>query len=128
MLGWVVTVIRPREPLVGPDDPRLDLSSQEFGRLREAPALEGVTLARWSANLGGLDWLKPADGEPAQYRMLRDGGYPSVYAVPAEVVRTRVDLDSVQARFPDNTPSLDLSAVAALPPGEWILVEAWDQS
>ncbi|MDH6284334.1 hypothetical protein [Prescottella agglutinans] len=121
MLGWEITVIRPREPLVGPNDPRLDPSRQMFGSLRESPDLHGVTLARWSADLGGLEWLEPAAWK------LRDGGYPSIYAVPADVLLTKRDRLSVRPSFMDNSP-LDLSAVAAIPAGEWILVEAWDQS
>ncbi|MFI6432906.1 hypothetical protein [Rhodococcus oryzae] len=129
MLGWDIAVIRPREPLLQQDDSRLDLSSEEFGSVRSSPMLRGDTLASWSAGLGGLNWLdEPAGGVPVPCRELRGGGYPSVYAVPAGVVLTRVDLTWVKARYPETSPSLDLSAVAAIPSGEWLLVEAWDQS
>lgn len=124
MLGWDIAVIRPHEPLLGLDDPRLDPSSEKFSSVRSSPILRGDTLASWSAGLGGLSWLD----EPAPCRELRGGGYPSVYAVPAEVVLTRVDLDFVSARYPETVSSLDLSAVAAIPSDEWLLVEAWDQS
>ncbi|WJJ14490.1 hypothetical protein P9990_25185 (plasmid) [Prescottella equi] len=118
MLGWDIAVIRPREPLVGPDDPRLDPepSSDEFDSLRSSRILGGDTMVSWSANLGGLDWLD----EPAPCRQLRGGGYPSVYAVPAGVVRTGVDLSVVNARYPETVPSLDLSAVIAVPSDEWL--------
>ncbi|MGF7123286.1 hypothetical protein [Rhodococcus sp. BE178] len=113
MLGWDIAVIRPHEPLLGPDDPRLG-----------PRILGGDTLASWSAGLGGLSWLD----EQASCRQLRGGGYPSVYAVPAAVVLNGVDLDFVHARYPETVPSLDLSAVIAVPSSEWLLVEAWDQS
>lgn len=104
--------------------PSSDHGSRSSGRTRSSRILGGDTLVSWSANLGGLDWLD----EPAPCRQLRGGGYPSVYAVPADVVRTRVDLSFVNARYPETVPSLDMSAVIAVPSDEWLLVEAWDQS
>lgn len=124
MLGWDITVIRPRDALAGPDDPRLRPGSGKLDSVLSSPTLSGDILASWSARLGGLDWLD----EAAPCRQLRGGGYPSVYAVPADVVRTSVDLSVVNARYPETVPSLDLSAVLAVPSDEWLLVEAWDQS
>lgn len=95
-----------------------------------APARQRRHPGQLVRQLGGLNWLLDAraDGEPVPYRQLRGSGYPSIYAVPAEVVLTGVDLTWVKARYPEMSPSLDLSAVAAIPSGEWLLVEAWDQS
>lgn len=107
----------------------LDAGSGEFASLCSSPTLGGDILVSWSPRLGGLGWLD----DPARCRQLRGGGYPSVYAVPADVVRTGVDLihaplSVVNARYPETVPSLDLLAVIAVPSDEWLLVEAWDQS
>lgn len=98
--------------------------------MKSSRLLEGDVdvLARWSAKIGGLKWIeKPADDETTPFPQLRSGDYPSIYAVPAEVVLT-VDLDFVKPHYPETVASLDLSAVAAIPSGEWLVIEVWDQS
>lgn len=127
MLGWNITVIRPNEPVLGPDDPRLDAHREGSWSSYISPDLDGDRVASWTAGLGGLDWIDPVGGEPAPSKQLRGGGYPSVYAVPAEVLLAGADRLSARPGL-TNDSAVDLSAVVAMPPGEWIVVEAWDQS
>ena len=94
-----------------------------------SPVLAVDTLASWSAQPAGLDWLdESADGEPVSCRQLSFGGYPNVYAVAAEIVLTSVDPGQLKWPYSDTSRQLDLSAVAAIPSDEWLLIAAWDQS
>lgn len=129
MLGWEITVIRPQTPLLGPDDPRLDSREQGSGvHWHIPPALHGDTLAAWSSPyLGGLDWLWPENADPLLSRELRGGGYPSIWAVRAKDLADSVDREFVWRSFTNRSPA-DLSAIDAVPQGEWVLLEAWDQS
>ncbi|WP_137726323.1 hypothetical protein [Prescottella subtropica] len=128
MLGWEITVTRPQIPVLGPNDRRLDLDRPDATGLLSVPDdLSGDRLASWSASFGGMDWVDAAIGDSADGRELRGGGYPNIYAMPAEILLDTIDLQYVRTTVLDRTPP-DLSAIAAVPSGEWLLVEAWDQS
>lgn len=115
MLGWDVSVHRPTDALTGPDDPRVV----------NAPSLAAVTLASWSARIGGLMWLDTLC-ETGQASHVLKGGYPMAYLARASDVLPV--LEDPPARKSADRTNIDLTAASSTRSDEWLVVIAWDQS
>ena len=124
MLGWHVSVYRQVE---GRDKPAAFDSEQ------------GDCLAMWQADVWGLDWLDTL----VKFGMgvdLGGDGYPLRYTVPAEhIVPVLVHgIPSVHEiwHVGEGVPlpgwkgktTIDWTKLKKCDPGEWLLVEAWDES
>lgn len=98
---------------------------------------EGTRLAVWQTGLGGLGWLEELT-KAGKALVLSRTGYPTRYTGTAEHIipgfatearDTWVSgpSDVLTAKWDGQTVT-DAAAVAACAPGEWLLVEAWDES
>lgn len=126
MLGWHVSVYR-----------------KSRGRRRPATndSPQGTRLAVWQGGIDALKWLDTlvADGHAVA---LGGDGYPLRYTAPSEHVLPVIlsgpphaiepwvrDADDViiDERWAGRT-TIDTHAVDRCAPGEWLLIEAWDES
>ena len=125
MLGWHISVYR-------------------VGSHGNAPATlrtrTGHRLAVWQGGPEALDWLNAlvAAGEAQN---LGGDGYPLCYTAQAKHITRRLVDDPPEARDqwlhdPGDIITdrwightlIDRAAIAKCPPGEWLLIEAWDES
>ncbi len=114
---------------------------------RQRPAAEGdprgARLAVWQARVDGLDWLQGLVESGDAVHLADNGGYPVRYTVRADAAipivldgppqaRTNWVADPTDViidtdRWPGKT-TIDQRAIEACQPGEWLQVEAWDES
>jgi hypothetical protein len=126
MLGWHVSVYRQKDGGLSP-------------AMAQTP--QGSRLAVWQTGLGGLDWLDELVKAGKAINLGENCGYPCRYTAPAECLiphiigtppgaRARWALgsgDIVNEKWEGETV-VDRNGLAACPPKEWLLVEAWDES
>ena len=123
MLGWHISVYQK----VGDADPVTE-------------AAQGKRIAVWQARLFGLRWLdalvKQGHGE-----YLGGGGWPSRYMFQAKDIIPRIlagppEANEVWIRGPEDIVDekwagktvIDVAAANECKIGEWLFVEAWDES
>lgn len=123
MLGWDVTVSRPRDALTGPDDPQALLEDR----------LPASRLRGWSAEIGGLGWLDTLCDNGDGRRVADNGGYPLIYVIRAGALapfladppgRRRRPIDPLLEGAPKKQPEQGESPDS----DEWLLVTVWDRS
>ena len=125
MLGWHISVYRQEG----------DGSKPEAF---ETP--RGVRIAVWQAELRGLDWVEQLIGE-GKATHLGGNGYPFRFAAQAALVLPIFTDGPPEAREPWVTDpgdvltskwkgktTIDEEAVKSCEPGEWLIIEAWDES
>ena len=125
MLGWHIGVYR-----------------QESGRESQAvfAATLGSRLAVWQTGLGGMDWLKEL-AEREQAFPLGGNGYPLRYTAKAPAVIEVIteglpgardtwvsDPGDVLGSKWEGKTTIDHEVCDECDPGEWLIVEAWDES
>jgi hypothetical protein len=144
MLGWHVSVYRlvPRDQPAAPaatgqlTTHRLTLEAMDSLR---GQFTAGDRLAVWQSGAGGLRWVDELVGSGAAIAS-GTNGYPSVFYAQAADVLGRLDSppgasetwisgpgDILGEKWAGRTVT-DPVAIAACAPGEWLLIEAWDES
>jgi hypothetical protein len=125
MLGWHISVYRQT------DDGLLPATAE---------SASGTRLAVWQTGLNGLDWITElVRANEAVY--LGGNGYPIRFTAPAKDLLPQLidqppdanpiwisDKDDILTEKWEGRTVIDHLAVNACPPGEWLLVEAWDES
>ena len=125
MLGWHISIYR-----------------QQAGG--QSPATwdtaQGARIAVWQTGVDGLGWLNELvrSGKAVD---LGGNGYPSKYAGTAEFLLPPIMEDPPEAREHwlldagdlvtaawEGGTVTDRAAVSQCPPGEWLVVEVWDES
>ena len=125
MLGWMISVHR---QLDGGSSPATSTSPK------------GPALATWQTGSRGLDWLN-ALVEEDKASDLGGNGYPLWYTARAQeivpLISTKPPLanenwsvDAGDGLLPHwlGKTTIDASAIEACRPGEWLVIEAWDES
>lgn len=125
MMGWNISVYRQTDDGAAP-------------AAMETP--EGTRLAVWQTGCDGLGWLD-ALVKAGKAIALGGNGYPLRYTATAEYIVPRLvkeppganatwmcgQYDVISAGWAGKTV-IDHAAVKACRSGEWLLVEAWDES
>ena len=125
MLGWHISVYRKTADRTTPATIDADA---------------GPRLAVWQGGIGALKWLDDLVGDSDALN-LGGNGYPFRYTATSEhivpvmlggppdaIERWRRDAgDVIDPKWAGRTV-LDVSAIDACQPGEWLLIEAWDES
>lgn len=145
MLGWHITAYRfgDSELRAARCDLRamLDLIITRTGTA-EIPTRgdRDTRLAAWQTTLGGTDWLNElADSHEAG--MTNRGGYPDTYLLLFAQLSKQFNRGLLRPGFPWRSGAGDTflpgylgmdtlfpEVVDATDPGEWVFVEAWDES
>jgi hypothetical protein len=125
MLGWHISVYRQTNDGQSP---------------AEAGSEHGARLAVWQSEVGGLQWLD-ALVKTGEAINLGGNGYPFHYTAQAEhLISTIVDgppaarqtwlngQDDVVTSQWDGKTIIDHAAANDCRSGEWLLIEAWDES
>lgn len=125
MLGWHISIYRQTDEGASP------------ATLGSNP---GTRVAVWQTGLSGLDWINELV-EAGNAINLGGRGYPSRYTATAENLIPRIVDEPPGARriwafgagdvLTDKWVGetlIDEAAAAACRPGEWLLIEAWDES
>jgi hypothetical protein len=125
MLGWHISVYR-------------QTNGGESPAMTNSP--EGTRLAVWQAGVGGLDWLDElvktgnavnlgGNGYPCRYTVIAQHVIPQIADIPPGA-RDNWLLgagDLVTDKWEGKTV-VDNAEAAQCPLGEWLLIEAWDES
>ena len=124
MLGWHISVYR-----------------QGGDRAAPAQAIDehGARIAVWQTGLGGLGWIEEAvrsnghflggDGYPYRYTAQAHDLLPTILAGPPHANKTwHHDPGDVLGSKWIGRTLIDTQTAEACAPGEWLLIEAWDQS
>lgn len=125
MLGWHISVFRQQEGGASP-------ATMESAK--------GPRLAVWQTGFEGLKWLEQLV-EAGNAIALGGNGYPVRYTATAEHLLPEISDQPPQARDTwahdpgdiltdkwEGKTVVDPVTVSECPPGEWLLVEAWDES
>jgi len=125
MIGWSITIYKQAK---GGDSPA------SFGE----PT--GAKLAVWQTGPWGLDWIKDLV-EQNQVVDLGGNGYPFEYTARLERIRPTVlegaprtdepgliDLKDIPPGAWLRKTAIDREALLACDPGDWVLIQVWDQS
>jgi hypothetical protein len=125
MLGWHISVYRQRDG---------------GGSAAQAHSPEGARIAVWQTGPGGLDWLNElvkvrkaiclgGNGYPVQYTALAKHVVPLIAEKPPGAHDIWIcDLGSVLTRQWEGRTVVDRAVAAQCDRGEWLLIEAWDES
>jgi hypothetical protein len=125
MLGWHISVYR---QISNRDSPA------KFG------AEHGQRLAAWQTGYSGLDWLEQLVRQKSVIG-LGGNGYPVEFTAQLHVIRSAIlggppnanpvwgfdDGDILLEGWLGKT-TIDQDAILSCDPGEWLLVQAWDES
>lgn len=122
-LGWHVSVYRQRSDGAHP---------------AAFSAEPGPRLAVWHTGLGGLDWLTElvherravalgGDGYPVEFAARGADVIPVILAGPP-LARVGVVAGAGEILAPDGRTAHAPDVIAACRPGEWLVVQAWDES
>jgi hypothetical protein len=125
MLGWHISVYRQQND---------NSSPALFG------AAHGTRLAVWQTGLGGLDWIYELV-EQQKAINLGGNGYPLEFTAMMAYLKERLldgppgakavwTHDSTDILLPTwlGKTTMDLEALDACRPDEWMLIQAWDES
>jgi len=127
VLGWHVSVYRQADGGHSPATPE---------------SAQGVRLAVWQTDVGGLDWLRDLAKEGKAID-LGGNGYPSWFTAPAEHLIPRIEGGSLRAnedwvigegsyiadpKLWVGKTQIEPEAVKQCRPDEWLLIEIWDES
>ena len=126
MIGWEIQVLKQPDGGHAPST-------------MESP--KGTLLAAWTiAGISGISWLDNLANEGKAIALGGDG-YPIRFTATAENLLPRIfeeRIDAISGQLCDglqihahdwkSQTVTDLLAAANCRPGEWLLVEAWDQS
>ena len=125
MLGWHISVYR-------------QVNGGQTPANSDSP--RGDRLAVWQTGLGGLDWIHELVKE-GKVIDLGGTGYPCRFTATCEVLIPRIAKEPPGARATwasgpsdillkgwEGKTVLDEAALSGCRPGEWLLVEAWDES
>jgi hypothetical protein len=125
MLGWHISVYRQQNDGSSP---------ASFG------AAHGTRLAVWQTGLGGLGWIYELV-EQQKAVNLGGNGYPLEFTAMMEHLKERLlegppgarpvwTHDSTDILLPSwlGKTTIDLEALEACRPDEWMLIQAWDES
>jgi hypothetical protein len=134
VLGWNLGVYR-LPPL-----PRRDSSTPGREELLRAAREAGPRIAVWQTGIEGCDWLDRLV-ELGEAVDLGGDGYPNRYAATAKALLPAVlngppgahetwatGLHDVVGPNWEGRTVVDRDAADACDPGEWLVVEAWDES
>jgi hypothetical protein len=125
MLGWNISVYRQADPSDAP-------------ATRDSPC--GARLAVWQAGLYGLQWIEElvtqgkaislsGNGYPKRYSTRADDVIPLILEGPPwEQRKWTTGLDSVTGPGWLGGTTIDRGAMEQCRLGEWLLIEAWDES
>jgi len=124
MLGWHVSVYRQKDGGTSP---------------AKSESTQGTRLAVWQTGVNGLNWIDElvrtgkaihlgGNGYPLRFTSTSEVLVPRIKEPPeAKAVWTSGPGDVLTDKWAGKT-MVDLGAIAECRPGEWLLVEAWDES
>jgi hypothetical protein len=127
MLGWEIIICR---------QPDGDTSPATMQSAR------GNTIAAWTTSLGGLNWLDPlvkagrvielgGNGYPLRFTGTAEDLIPRLFQQPPEVLVGTMHLCEALSALGDRCHEMTATELIEAPEcrvGEWLLIEAWDQS
>ena len=104
-------------------------------------AEQGVRLAVWQTDCGGLNWLDELVTQQKAIDLGGNCGYPNEYTAMATHIVPRIrdnppeakavwDSDAGDLLTPQylGKTTKDLDAMDACRPDEWLIIQAWDES
>lgn len=125
MLGWHISVFRQNNDGSAP---------ASFG------AAHGTRLAVWQAGLGGLDWISDLEKQEKAV-FLGGNGYPLEYTArtmhlkpqllegpPLANATWKCDPGDILLSGWVGKTAMDLPALEACRPNEWLIIRVWDES
>jgi hypothetical protein len=125
MLGWCISVCRQNDTCISPATDSTPLGAQ---------------IATWQTGLGGLDWLNAlvkvgkavdlgGNGYPCRYTATAEHLIPQIIDAPpgARLMWSAAPADVLTDKWEGKTV-IDRAAAADCRFGEWLIVEAWDES
>ncbi len=125
MLGWIIGIYRQTDGGTSP---------------ATADSPKGTRLAVWQTGADGLNWISKlvkagkaidlgGSGYPCRYTATAENLVPRIIDEPPEAIPTwSYGPDDILTERWAGKTVIDRAAATDCPTGEWLLVEAWDES